>query len=97
MRLLLHHRVNSLMFLKNRFAPFFLSLILICFITPDTHSQKLIQDSLLLNFETDLSKTIPFPIKIDTVFNFRHILLLPTCPSFLQQSKWNKINRPEYQ
>ncbi len=48
--------------------------ISICLLT--THialSQKLIQDSLLLNFENDLSKTIPFPIKIDTVFDFRDV------------------------
>jgi hypothetical protein len=58
---------------KNRFAPFFLSMVLIFFIPPEIKSQKLVQDSLLLNFENDLSKTIPFPIKIDTVFDFRDV------------------------
>lgn len=61
------------MSLKNKFAPFFLSLVLICFMPPDIQSQKLIQDSLVLNFEKDLSKTIQFPIKIDTVFDFRDV------------------------
>jgi hypothetical protein len=49
-------------------------LFFICFL--QTHvvwSQKLIQDSLLLNFENDLSKTIPFSIKIDTVLDFRDV------------------------
>ena len=61
------------MFLKNIFTPFFLSLVLIFFTPPEIHSQKLIQDSLQLNFENDLSKIIPFPIKIDTVFDFRDV------------------------
>ena len=36
-------------------------------------SQNLIQDSLQLNFENDLSNTIQFPIKIDTVLDFRDV------------------------
>jgi hypothetical protein len=59
--------------LKNIFASFFLTLILILCILTEVHSQKLIQDSLLLNFENDLSKTIQFPIKIDTIFDFRDV------------------------
>lgn len=61
------------MSLKNNLDSLFLSLILICFLPPDNYAQKLIQDSLQLNFENGLSKTIQFPIKIDTVFDFRDI------------------------
>ncbi len=73
MRLSFHVITNYLMSLKNIFGSFFLAFFLIFFITPEIHSPKLIQDSLLLNFENDLSKTIQFPIKIDTVFDFRDV------------------------
>lgn len=61
------------MSLKIKFVHFILYFVLIFLIPPEIHSQKLIQDSLLLNFEKDISKTIPFPIKIDTVFDFRDV------------------------
>ena len=64
---------NYLMSLKKQFAPFLQFLVLFFFIPPEIHSQNLIQDSLQLNFENDLLKSIPFPIKIDTVFDCRDV------------------------
>jgi hypothetical protein len=67
-------------FMSNYFLCFkkitviFILLFSFCFLkTPVAWSQKLIQDSVLLNFEGDLAKTIQFPIKIDTVFDFREV------------------------
>jgi hypothetical protein len=61
------------MSLKKTFISFFLALALVIFIAHDINAQKLIQDSLLLNFENDLSETLQFPIKIDTVFDYRDV------------------------
>ncbi|MDZ7260759.1 MAG: hypothetical protein ONB05_01385 [candidate division KSB1 bacterium] len=52
---------------------FSLFLVVICFRPPEGRSQKLVQDSLRLNFEGERSQTIQFPIKIDTVFDFRNV------------------------